>query len=212
MFREEKKAYVNIGLILANVLYFLAVDLTGSSQSIAHVLEWGGLTSYGVFAEHKYYLLVTSMFMHWGISHLVNNMLVLFVLGDNLERALGRIKYLLLYFLSGIGANVISIYYFDLTGQNVVSVGASGAIFGVIGGLLCVVIRCRGRLEDLRSWQLGAMILLSLYHGFTSAGVNNVAHIGGMAIGAFLALILFRKKQGAGEWKTESPFPPQDGR
>jgi rhomboid protease GluP len=196
-FKDEKKAYMNLCLIFLNVFYFLVVDLTGSSQNILHVLKFGGLTSFGVLTEHRYYLLLTSMFMHWGISHLINNMIVLFVLGDNLERALGRAKYLLLYLVSGIGANIITVFYYEATGQNVVSVGASGAIFGVIGGLLCIVIRCRGQLEDLRSWQLVMLIAFSLYHGFTSAGVNNVAHIGGMLIGILLGFVLYRKPKPA---------------
>ena len=193
LFREEKKAYVNIGLIFLNIAYFLLVDLTGSSQSIPHVLKMGGLTVEGILVEHRYYLLLTSMFMHWGISHLVNNMLVLFVLGDNLERALGRVKYLVFYLLCGIFSGLVSVFYYELTGENVVSVGASGAIFGVIGGLLCIVLRCRGRLEDLTSTRLLLLIGFSLYHGFFSAGINNAAHIGGLAAGFFLAFIFYKK-------------------
>ena len=97
-------------------------------------------------------------------------MLVLFVLGDNLERALGKIKYLLFYLLCGVGANAVSML-FDMGQQtHAVSAGASGAIFGVIGGLLYAVLVNRGRLEDLSSSQLIIMIIFSLYLGFTSTG------------------------------------------
>ena len=65
---------------------------------------------YGPFVlqGHEYYRLLTSMFMHFGINHIVNNMLVLFVLGDNLERALGKVKYLIFYLICGVGANAVS--------------------------------------------------------------------------------------------------------
>ena len=74
------------------------------------------------------------------VSHIMNNMLILFILGDNLERALGHIKYLFFYLICGVGANIVSMAVNLGEYRNVVSAGASGAIFGVIGGLLYAVI------------------------------------------------------------------------
>ena len=125
-----------------------------------------------VIEDGEYYRLLTAMFMHFGISHLVNNMIVLFALGDNLERALGHVKYLILYLFSGIGANWISMMIGNKDPM-VVSAGASGAIFGVIGGLFYAVAVNKGRLEDLQTKQLAVMIVLSLYMGLTSSGVDN---------------------------------------
>ena len=123
------------------------------------MLEHGAMFGPLVLDGHEYYRLLTAVFMHFGINHIVNNMLVLFVLGDNLERALGKIKYLLFYLLCGVGANAVSML-FDMGQQtHAVSVGASGAIFGVIGGLLYAVLVNRGRLEDLSSSQLIIMII-----------------------------------------------------
>lgn len=75
-----------------------------------------------------------------------------------------------------------------------VSGGASGAIFGVIGALIYIVARNRGRLEDLTSRRLVFMAILSLYYGFTSVGVDNAAHVGGIIGGFLLAVVLYRKK------------------
>ena len=130
--------------------------------------------------------------MHFGNGHLVNNMIVLFALGDNLERALGHVKYLILYLFSGIGANWISM----MMGSNdlmVVSAGASGAIFGVIGGLFYAVAVNKGRLEDLQTKQLVVMIVLSMYMGLTSSGVDNAAHVAGLILGILLGILLYRK-------------------
>ena len=74
--------------------------------------------------------------------------------------------------------------------ENVVSAGASGAIFGVAGGILYLVIRNRGRLEDLSFFQIGMFIIFTLYNGMRSSGVDNVAHFSGLAIGFLLAMLL----------------------
>ncbi len=189
----EKVAKVNLGIIAANIVYFVILVVTGGSTNTANLIRMGGLTAYGVLQEHKIYLLLTSMFMHAGISHLFNNMLVLFFLGDNMERALGRTRYLLFYLACGIGSGIASLIWYGILGQDVVSIGASGAIFGVVGGLLYVVIANRGRLEDLSTARLALLIGFTLYHGLMSAGVNNAAHIGGILVGFVLAKFLYKR-------------------
>ena len=105
---------------------------------------------------------------------------------------MGHIRYLILYLACGIGSNAISML---LSGMNtgVVSAGASGAIFGMVGGLLYAVTANRGRLEDLSAKQLLFMIALSLYLGFTESGVDNAAHVSGLILGLIFGLILYRR-------------------
>lgn len=189
----RKKAYVNIGLIAANVVYFLFLELTGSTENTGFMVDHGAMYAPLVLERGEYYRLFTSMFMHFGISHIMNNMLILFILGDNLERALGHIKYLIFYLLCGVGANVASMVINLGEYQNIVSAGASGAIFGVIGGLLYAVLINRGRLEDLSTRQLVVVIACSLYFGFVSTGVDNAAHIGGLIIGFVMGAIFYRR-------------------
>ena len=189
----RKTAYVNTAIIIINVLCFLYLELQGSTENAGFMLAHGAMFAPLVVDHGQYYRLVTSVFMHFGVSHLMNNMLVLFVLGDNLERALGHVKYLIFYLLCGVGANVVSMTVNLMTGSLSVGAGASGAIFGVVGGLVYAVGVNRGRLEDLTSRQLGVMILLTLYHGFTSMNIDNAAHIGGLAAGILLGILLYRK-------------------
>ena len=102
-----------------------------------------------------------------------------------------------MYFVSAVGSSAISCLWYRMNGNvQVVSAGASGAIFGVVGGLLYIVIRNHGRLEDIGGIQLILLIVFTLYHGITSlaGGVNNSAHIGGLLVGFFMALLLYRKK------------------
>ena len=137
------------------------------------------------------------MFLHFGVIHLANNMLVLLVLGEKMEKALGHIKYLIFYLASGVAANGISLAVQVRIGQASVSAGASGAIFGVVGGLIYVIAIHHGQLDGLTNRQLGFMVLLTLYHGFTSAGVDNMAHIGGLISGFILGILLYRRKDAA---------------
>lgn len=189
---SEKREFINIGLIVINVLVFLYLEITGSTENVYFMYEKGAMFRPAVIENGEYYRLITAMFMHFGIEHIINNMLVLFALGDNLERALGHVKYLIFYLGCGIGSNWISMI---LSGaeSNVVSAGASGAIFGVVGGLFYAVFVNRGRLEDLSTRQLGFMIILSLYLGFTESGVDNTAHIAGLLLGILLGILLYRK-------------------
>lgn len=190
---KGKRAWVNGGLIALNIVYFLYLEMTGSSEDTMFMLDHGAMFAPFVLEGGEYYRLFTSIFMHFGIRHIANNMLVLFVLGDNLERAVGSIKYLIFYLLCGAGANVVSMYLGIHDPVQAVGAGASGAIFGVIGGLLYAVLVNKGRLEDLSTSQLVVMIVFSLYFGFISTGVDNVAHIAGLVIGIILALVMYRK-------------------
>ena len=195
--RYGKKAYVNGLLIALNVLFFLYLEITGSSENVYFMYTKGAMSAPAVLEDGEYYRLLTAMFMHFGIRHIMNNMLVLFVLGDNLERALGHVKYLIFYLLCGIGSNWVSMMAHS-TDTMTVSAGASGAIFGVVGGLLYVVTANKGHLEDLSTRQLVIMIFFSLYLGYTSTGVDNTAHLSGLVIGIVLAIILYHRP--TGDW------------
>lgn len=189
----SRKAYVNLSLIALNVIYFLYLEIAGSSENTLFMIQHGAMFEPLVVEQKEYYRLLTAVFMHFGISHIGNNMLILFIMGDNLERALGHVKYLIFYLVCGIGANVVSLMVNLGQGAAVVSAGASGAIFGVIGGLLYAVMINHGHLEELSMRQLVIMILFSLYFGFTSTGVNNVAHVAGLVIGVLTAVLLYRR-------------------
>ena len=178
--RYGKKAYVNGLLIALNVLFFLYLEITDSSEDAYFMYTKGAMFAPAVLEDGEYF------------RHIMNNMLVLFVIGDNLERALGHVKYLIFYLLCGIGSNWVSMMAHTADTMTV-SAGASGAIFGVVGGLLYVVTANRGQLEDLNTRQLVIMIFFSLYLGYTSTGVDNIAHLSGLVIGFVLAIILYHR-------------------
>jgi len=193
--RQEKKklAFVNIAIVIINILVFLVLDFMGDTENAVFMAAHGAVFPPLVVIEGEYYRLFTAMFLHFGINHLFSNMLVLFFLGDNLERAIGHVKYLVIYLLSGLCGGVFSMYMMYKNNDMAVSAGASGAIFGMVGALLYIVLINKGRLEDITLRRLGFMVILSLYLGYTSTGVDNMAHLGGLVSGFVLAVILYRK-------------------
>lgn len=187
---ELKKEPMTVFLILINILVFVAVELTGGTDDTLHMLQCGAAYTPAIIGG-EYYRIFTSMFLHFGSEHLLNNMLVLFVLGGRLEPVIGRIRYLLIYLLGGIGGNFLCIFLELKSDDLAVSAGASGAVFAVMGAMIYAVIRCRGHLEDLSARQILIMAAFSLYFGFTSEGVDNAAHVGGLLSGFLLAVILY---------------------
>ncbi len=186
---------VTMVLIIVNALVFLLTEVTGGTDNTAHMVQWGASVPSLVREEGQWYRLFTSMFLHFGIQHLVNNMLILGVMGERLEVVAGHVRFLLIYLLSGLGGNVISLLFYTRKNENVVSAGASGAIFGLMGAVVYIMLRNKGRMQDLSLRRMAVMIVLSVYLGFTDGGVDNAAHLGGLACG-FLAAVLFCSKKG----------------
>ena len=185
---------VNTILVIINILYFIVSEWCGGSENSRVMYQLGAL-QIGSFLEQKeWWRLITSGFLHFGFSHLINNMIVLLGLGIYVENILGKGKYLFLYMTSLMGANVISVLWYQKIGElYVLSAGASGAICGVVGALLYLAIKHKGRIETVTSRQLIYMILFTMFYGITSVGVNNSAHIGGLVIGFFLCMALSKK-------------------
>lgn len=195
---------VTMVLIAINILVFLITLSKGDVYSAQDMYEFGAVTGYAIFEDKEYWRLVTSMFLHFGISHLGSNMISLIALGNMLEKRLGHIKYAILYMVSGIGAAGVSTMLQYIKSQYVdaiaVSAGASGAIFGVIGGLIWMVCKqkwcSKGQsvYEEIPMKSLLLMTFFSLFSGFTTAGVDNAAHVGGLIIGFLFSFLLARKR------------------
>ena len=196
---EIKREPVTALLILLNTLIFLIVEFTGGSENGQHMLECGAVYAPLIIEQGQWYRMITSMFLHFGAPHLINNMLVLFVLGQRLEPVTGKMKFLLIYILGGLGGNLISLIWDMRTGNYSLSAGASGAVFAVMGGMIYVIIRHRGRVADLNMKQMLLMAAFSLYYGFASGGVDHAAHAGGLLCGFLAAVIVYHPRK---IWKT----------
>lgn len=191
---KQYPSWCNAGIVLINIIVFLALSALGDTESAAFMEQHGAVFLPDVFGQGEWWRLFTAMFLHFGLAHLANNMIVLFWTGDRLERLIGKWRYLIIYFGAGLCGNLLSLLVTQGKGTLTVSAGASGAIFGVFGALLWVIIANRGRVEELNIRGIIIMIALSLYYGFTSTGVDNWCHVGGLISGFFLSLLLYRRK------------------
>ena len=189
--RSSQFTLCNSILIAINVFVFLAMNLFDKGASGNRMIRWGAMYTPYMEQPQELYRLITAMFLHFDVSHLTSNMVILVALGDNLERILGRWQYVFLYLLSGLGAGIASCAYNIVMDRMVVSAGASGAVFGVIGGLFFLVIKNKGKLEELTAPRLALMIVYVLYSGFTTPGIDNAAHIGGLLTGMATAFLLY---------------------
>lgn len=193
--KELKKEPATAVIIILNLLVFLVVEITGGSQNVEHMVQCGAAYTPYILENGEWYRIFTCMFLHFGMAHLANNMLVLFVLGGRLERAVGKIKFLLIYMLGGVAGNICSMVLDMKSFDFAVSAGASGAVFAVMGAMIYVLVRRKGRVEDITARQIVIMAAFSLYFGFTSSGVDNAAHVGGIFSGFVLAAILYHPRK-----------------
>lgn len=187
----DRLPVLTIVLIVVNIIVFLCLSAVGSTLDAGFMAEHGGLYAPYVLDEHRWYLLLTSMFLHFGFTHLSNNMLVFAIVGTYLERVVGKISFLLIYLLSGIGGNIFALAQCFATGSNVVTAGASGAVFGVIGAFVLLMALDRKAAGKLGGIRIGILVFISLYYVISSAGVGNISHVGGLLIGSVVCLVCY---------------------
>lgn len=190
-----KKPVCTITLAIINIIVFITLSFWGMTENAEFMLEHGAMYAPYVLERGEYYRIFTSMFLHFGFSHLMNNMLMLILTGQTLEAEIGKVRFLIIYLMSGVCGTLLSMWHNIVTGQNVVAAGASGAIFGLVGAILYIAVRRKGRVGNISGRGLLITTILSLYYGYTEGGIDNFAHIGGLASGIILAVILYRKRE-----------------
>ena len=134
----------------------------------------------------EYYRLFTGMFLHGSFLHIMFNTYSLEIIGSQIESYLGRVKFLIIYIVSGIIGGLFSMTF----NGDIASIGASGAIFGLMGALLYFGYHYRVYLGNVLKSQIIPLILLNLFLGFLSSGVDNFAHIGGLLGGIVTTMAL----------------------
>lgn len=185
--------WMNLLMVAANILVFGVTEFLGNTEDAAYMLRCGAAYTPWIL-EGQWYRLFTSMFLHFGISHLINNMILLLFLGDMLEGIVGKWKYLLIYLGGGLVGNLLSLAVEYRSGEMAVSAGASGAVFALIGSIFVILVKQKGRVQGITASRVFFAICLSIYHGFQSTGVDNAAHLGGLFGGVILALLLYRTR------------------
>lgn len=185
---------VNITLAVINVAVFFIMSILERAFGNQYLYQYGAMFPPAVLGG-QWYRLITSSFIHFDIAHLFNNMLLFITLGSYLERVFGKIRYIIFFFSAAVLSSLASMFHMIYSKDLAFSAGASGIVFGMIGALLYMVIRNKGRFQNLTIRRFMIMILLSLYFGFVTAGVDNAAHVGGLCAGFLLGILLYRKEK-----------------
>ena len=184
VFSPKRIIFTNI-ISLICILMYVIVGVYGNNffNFDANVLAKFGANNILLVKNGEIYRLLTCAFLHVGLIHLVVNMYSLRVIGPSVESLIGKGKFVFIYLISAISASLMSLVFVD---SNIVSVGASGAIFGLMGALLYFGYHYRLYLNDAIKTQIIPVILFNLIIGFMMPGIDNGAHIGGL-IGGYLA-------------------------
>ena len=206
---NRKPSYIPVATIAfaaINIIVFFVLEIMGNTGDADYMMRIGAVFPDCIQNDGEYWRLLTATFMHFGFEHLLNNMLILLCAGPILEKALGHIKYTILYLLAGVGGSTLSYLQMLKSGDYAVSAGASGAIFGIIGALLWIVICHKGRYETLTGKGLLFMIVISLYYGVSTGGIDNWGHIGGLLMGFLMGILLYRKKGKPVDFNRENSY------
>lgn len=183
-----KAPYVTISIIAINlILCFCCI--------INPKFFYGkGSLSLSYILEGEVYRLVTAIFLHGGFDHYFSNMFLLYFLGDMVENKVGRVRFALLYLLTGILGNVASCLYEYYTDIHYISYGASGAVFGIIGVLFYLVMQRDKRLRVPVPSML-FMVGYCVYSSLVDVQVNEMAHLGGLLSGMLLMVVFFARRK-----------------
>lgn len=216
---SQQRPLVTYGLIAANIaMFLLTLPVVQGGEWL-----WVRLALYplAVVNGELMWGLLTHMFLHGGIMHILGNMLFLYIFGDNLEEQLGHLGFLVFYLAAGLFAAAAQIVAEPLS--PIPMVGASGAIAGVMGGYLLLFPRAKVdilaifivffKIFTLPAWVvLGVWLAIQLFGGYTTpgdtGGVAYWAHAGGFLAGAILALPRFLHLGGPGFWARTHGCPP----
>jgi membrane associated rhomboid family serine protease len=158
-----------------------STPLTDALAVIGNAPYFPGGPAHGI-AAGEWYRLFTAMFVHYGLLHLLLNMYALWILGHDLERVLGPLRFTALYLLAGLGGNVAA---YLLTAPNAATAGASTAVFGLMAAIFVILKRL-----NLSVAPILPIIVINVIFTFTIANISVAGHLGGLAVGAIVAAIL----------------------
>lgn len=179
-----KKPIITYSIIFICVLVFILMYVLGNGSTDNYTLLLFGANLDALTKNGDYYRLLTSMFLHIGIMHLLCNMYSLYIIGKEVENVFGKWKYLVIYILSGIAGSILSLAF----NHNTICAGASGAIFGLLGALLYFGYYYRPYLGATLTKSIIPVIAINLIIGFLDSGIDNSAHIGGLVGGLLVAM------------------------
>ncbi len=189
---KVKKPWLTYGLIVINIIVWLIIKLVSikSGQSYSNLLDPFGAKINSYILQGQYWRFFTPMFLHANEIHLAVNCYSLFIVGSQVEKLFGRGRFAFIYLFSGILGNIVS-FAFSINA----AVGASGAIFGLMGAMLFFAFKRPSLLKSGFGANLVTTVVINLVYGFMNSQIDNNAHLGGFAGGFLTTGIVYNSKQ-----------------
>ncbi|MFH0993739.1 MAG: rhomboid family intramembrane serine protease [bacterium] len=197
---------MTMGLIIINLVMFMITIASGGFE-LENLVRLGAMVPAFV-SDGEYYRILSSMFLHGGWLHFVMNMMALYYLGMAMERGIGSYRYFALYMLSGLGGSFAIVLFgapYDVT------IGASGALFGIMAGMLYITFRRKNWFTPASNRSIRTMMILNLAITFLVSSISVYGHLGGFAVGLLLSFPLIPKIPYFLGFRRPTPVVPDSG-
>ncbi len=202
---------VTFYLILFNTIIFILTLVTGGF-TVNNLVRLGGLVPSYVNVNNEYYRIIMSMFLHGSVIHFLMNMVALYYLGTAMERVMGHVRYLSLYFIAGIGAGVMIVL---LGTPNELTIGASGALYGIMSGLFFITLKNPNWFHPQGIKSIRSLTIINFAITFLFPNISIIGHLSGFAFGFLACLFLVPKypdfMKYRNEYQKSEDVPDDDG-
>ncbi|AIS09455.1 putative membrane protein [Lactobacillus helsingborgensis] len=186
--QRYRNSYITICILVILFVVFLIETFIGGSQNTYVLIKMGAMNNYAIVAGNQWWRLFTAQFLHIGIMHLISNAVMIYYLGIYMEPILGHWRFLVVYLLSGVGGNLLSLAWGS---DSAISAGASTALFGLFGAMTATALQNRNNpvlvyLGKQSFWLALINIALDLF----APNIDIQGHIGGLVTGFLIAVII----------------------
>lgn len=189
-----KDSPVTTVLLAIMVVYFVVISLNGGTTNSQALVDYGAFFPPYILQNNEYYRFITSIFIHIGVTHIFFNGYALYIFGTQIEKVMGKKKYLIFFLLAGIGGNIVT-YAVSLRSMQAfqtVSAGASGSLFGILGAFLYLIRRHPRMISPEGRKSILSMLGINLVITLLIPNISITAHFGGLIIGYLLSYIFIK--------------------
>ncbi|CAM3174252.1 rhomboid protease GluP [Lactobacillus bombicola] len=197
-----RNCYMTVLILIALLLVYIIEVALGGSESTYVLVKMGAMNNYAIVAAGQWWRLFTAQFLHIGMMHLISNAVMIYYLGMYLEEIIGHWRFLILYILSGVGGNLLSL---ALGSDQAISAGASTALFGIFGAMTAIALQNRANpILTYLGRQSFWLALINIGLDLFVPNIDIQGHIGGFIAGFLLAIIIGDKtmKRYSFKWRV----------
>ena len=190
--KQSKKQYATIVLGMINIFVWIFMEIYGSSTDVYTLMRFGAIHIEYIIETHQYWRLISAMFLHIGGMHLLFNLFGLYLFGSRLEKYVSFQHYMMIYLGAGILGSILSFIYHVITETQVISAGASGAIYGLIGATLVLSKVMNKSMDGMSDYIIWLFFIYGIVYSVISPNVDLFAHVGGFVGGIVISIPIVR--------------------